>query len=188
MHVPERVETKDDFLRELTGFLPDIVISDYSMPRFDGLMTALRLSNSARPTIPVIMLTGSMNEDTAVACMKAGRATDYVIKEHTKRLGRRSRRDGEENRSGRKRPCASAGHDGAARQAACSLNGTVHIHLDDRRKTRDPYTADGGTSNAPHCGRPDRPRDGVLSGRGGGRPDRGGSPRPRQRFAIPSET
>ena len=63
-----RVETKDDFLRELEAFRPDIVISDYSMPRFDG-MTALRLSIAHDPTIPVIMLTGSMNEDTAVACM-----------------------------------------------------------------------------------------------------------------------
>ena len=80
-----RVETKDDFLRELEAFRPDIVVSDYSMPRFDG-MTALRLSIARDPMLPVILLTGSMNEDTAVACMKAG-ATDYVIKEHAKRLG-----------------------------------------------------------------------------------------------------
>ena len=36
--------------------------------------------------MPFIIVTGSMNEDTAVDCMKAG-AWDYVIKEHVKRLG-----------------------------------------------------------------------------------------------------
>ena len=65
----ERVETPEDFLRMLDEFVPDIVISDYSMPRFDGL-TALKLSLEKTPFTPFIILTGSMNEDTAVKCMK----------------------------------------------------------------------------------------------------------------------
>ncbi len=81
----ERVETPEDFLRMLDEFVPDIVISDYSMPRFDGL-TALKLSLEKTPFTPFIILTGSMNEDTAVECMKLG-ATNYVIQEHIKRLG-----------------------------------------------------------------------------------------------------
>jgi len=81
----ERVETPEDFLLMLDEFVPDIVISDYSMPRFDGL-TALKLSLEKTPFTPFIILTGSMNEDTAVKCMKLG-ATNYVIKEHIKRLG-----------------------------------------------------------------------------------------------------
>jgi two-component system, cell cycle sensor histidine kinase and response regulator CckA len=80
----KHVETKENYLRALETFIPDIVISDYSMPNFDG-MQALELASKHDPSLPVIILTGSMNEETAVECMKAG-ASDYVIKEHIKRL------------------------------------------------------------------------------------------------------
>jgi two-component system sensor kinase len=79
------VETGDDYLAALEEFQPDIIISDYKLPRFDGL-TALRLAQENAPLTPVIILTSAINEDTAVECMKRG-ATDYVIKEHIKRLG-----------------------------------------------------------------------------------------------------
>ncbi len=81
----ERVETEGDFLRALDEFKPDIIISDYSMPAFNG-MTALKLALERTPLIPCIIVTGSMNEDIAVDCMKAG-AANYVIKQHIKRLG-----------------------------------------------------------------------------------------------------
>ncbi|MDZ7721449.1 MAG: PAS domain S-box protein [candidate division KSB1 bacterium] len=79
------VETESDFLNALHTFQPQIIVSDYRMPEFDG-MRALELTLKHTPFTPFIMLTGSMNEDTAVECMKAG-AADYVIKEHIKRLG-----------------------------------------------------------------------------------------------------
>src|SRR5208282_6018596 len=79
-----RVDAEEAFIAALREFVPDIVISDYSMPAFDG-MTALRLARTRDPSLPFIILTGSMNEDTAVECMKAG-ASDYVIKEHMMRL------------------------------------------------------------------------------------------------------
>ena len=55
------------------------------MPRFSGL-TALKLALERAPLTPLIVVTGSLNEDTAVECMKAG-AANYVIKEQIKRLG-----------------------------------------------------------------------------------------------------
>ena len=79
-----RVDTRDAFLWALDDFNPDIIISDYAMPLFDG-MKALTLSRAHNPSRPFIILTGSMNEDTAVACMKAG-ATDYLIKGRISRL------------------------------------------------------------------------------------------------------
>ena len=79
------VDTREEYLAALSSFKPDIIISDYRMPRFDGL-TALRLALEHAPLTPVIILTSAMNEDTAVECMKTG-AADYVIKEHIKRLG-----------------------------------------------------------------------------------------------------
>ena len=80
-----RVETREHYLAALEEFQPDVIVSDYSMPHFDGL-TALKLALERVPLTPLIILTGSMNEDTAVECMKAG-ASNYVIKEHIKRLG-----------------------------------------------------------------------------------------------------
>lgn len=103
----QRVETREDYLKAIHDFQPDLIISDYRMPLFDGL-AALKLALEHAPMIPVIILTGAINEDTAVECMKAG-ATDYVIKEHIKRLGqavihaleekqlRQERRQAEEN-------------------------------------------------------------------------------------------
>jgi PAS domain S-box-containing protein len=81
----QRVETRQDFLTALDTFKPDLIISDYQMPRFDG-MTALTLSLERAPLTPVIVWTGSLNEDIAVECMKSG-ATNYVLKENIKRLG-----------------------------------------------------------------------------------------------------
>lgn len=79
------VDTEEDFILALEEFSPDLIISDYQMPSFDGL-SALQIAQEKSSLTPFIMLTGSMNEDTAVRCMKAG-ADDYVIKEHIKRLG-----------------------------------------------------------------------------------------------------
>ena len=79
------VETREDFLAALESFWPDIILSDYKLPHFDGL-AALQLTLELAPDIPFIIITGSINEDTAVTCMKAG-SWDYVLKEHIKRLG-----------------------------------------------------------------------------------------------------
>jgi putative two-component system response regulator len=79
------VETRHEYLAALREFLPDIILCDYSMPGFDGL-TALRLALEYSPETPFIMVTGSVTENVAVECMKAG-AWDYIIKEHIKRLG-----------------------------------------------------------------------------------------------------
>ena len=73
------VDTEPEFRKELNDFSPDIVISDYSMPAFDG-MTALKIARKYSPFIPFIVLTGSMNEETAVACMKlCDKRTDQKV-------------------------------------------------------------------------------------------------------------
>ncbi len=81
----EVVDNKTDFLNILESYLPDVIISDYNLPSFDGL-SALKIAQEICPQTPFIMVTGSINEDTAVECMKAG-ATDYVLKDSLKRLG-----------------------------------------------------------------------------------------------------
>ncbi len=79
------VETQEEFLDALKTFDPDLIVSDYSLPTFDG-MTALKLTLDRAPATPLIILTGSQNEDIAAACIKAG-AADYVLKDSIRRLG-----------------------------------------------------------------------------------------------------
>src|SRR5512142_1999586 len=86
----QRVETRQDYVDALASFDPILIISDYNLPTFDGL-SALELAKERAPEVPFIILTGSLDEDTAVECMKAG-AWDYVIKERIKRLGPAIRR------------------------------------------------------------------------------------------------
>ncbi len=80
-----RADTKIEFLKGLREFKPDLVISDYYLPNLDG-MTTFRMTRDFDPTIPFILVTGTLGEDTAVECMKAG-MTDYVMKEHLGRIG-----------------------------------------------------------------------------------------------------
>ncbi len=79
------VDNEQDYVAAIGSFRPDLIISDYSLPQFDGF-TALTLKNSLAPDIPFILVTGSVNEETAVDIMKAG-ADDYVIKDNLARLG-----------------------------------------------------------------------------------------------------
>jgi DNA-binding NtrC family response regulator len=79
------VDNKRDFLRELKDFSPDLVLSDYTMPRFTGL-EALDMVKEIAPSTPFIIITGSIDEETAVECMKAG-TVDYVIKNRPIRKG-----------------------------------------------------------------------------------------------------
>ncbi|MCR4347453.1 MAG: diguanylate cyclase [Sulfuricaulis sp.] len=82
--VCERVETADAMSAALDGQDWDIVISDFTMPRFNG-MEALRLVQQLKPDIPFIIVSGTIGEDRAVAAMKAG-AHDYIMKGNLARL------------------------------------------------------------------------------------------------------
>jgi PAS domain S-box-containing protein len=79
-----RVETRAQLVAALDEYRPTLVLSDYALPGFTG-MEALALTLERAPQTPFILLTGSTNEETAVACMKAG-AWDYVLKDRMSRL------------------------------------------------------------------------------------------------------
>src|SRR5690242_2538430 len=83
--VSQLVDDRESFLQSLDDFGPDVILSDYTLPRFDG-MAALSLARAKSPTIPFLIVTGSVNEETAVGCMKAG-ATDYLLKSNLARIG-----------------------------------------------------------------------------------------------------
>ena len=77
-------ETEPDFVLALKEFGPDLIVSDFSLPRFDG-MSALRLAQSIRPDVPFIFVSGTIGEEAAIRALTHG-ASDYVLKDNLTRL------------------------------------------------------------------------------------------------------
>jgi DNA-binding NarL/FixJ family response regulator len=82
---PSYVKDKVSYLKALDEFSPDIILSDYSLPSFDGL-SALKLAVKICPDVPFIFVSGALGEETAIELLKQG-ATDYVLKSRLSRLG-----------------------------------------------------------------------------------------------------
>lgn len=80
----QRVDAREDFLNELERQPPDLILSDSSLPSFDG-NAALALAQKKHPEIPFIFVTGTMGEEVAIETLKSG-ATDYVLKTRLSRL------------------------------------------------------------------------------------------------------
>ena len=80
-----RVDSEPGFREALRAFAPDIILSDHSLPAF-GASDALRIALLEVPDTPLIIVTGSLDEETAAEYIKAG-AADYVVKHHLERLG-----------------------------------------------------------------------------------------------------
>lgn len=79
-----RVETRDAFVRAINEFHPDIILSDYHLPDFNGML-ALEIVRCDHPDIPVVMVTGALSDVEAVELIHAG-ARDYVLKDRLARL------------------------------------------------------------------------------------------------------
>ena len=79
-----RVQTGADFMEALGRGDIDLVLSDYSLPAFDGI-SAMKLVQQEQPDLPVILVSGTLGEEQAVESLKSG-ATDYVLKEGLVRL------------------------------------------------------------------------------------------------------
>ena len=80
-----RVETRDAYVEQLEQHPPDMILSDYALPSFDGY-AALAIAKEKVPNIPFIFVTGTMGEEVAIETLKSG-ATDYVLKTRLARLG-----------------------------------------------------------------------------------------------------
>jgi PAS domain S-box-containing protein len=79
-----RVESREEFVRLLTDYKPQLILSDFSLRGFNGT-AALRLAQEACPDIPFILVTGVLGEEQAVEWLKMG-GTDVVLKQHLMRL------------------------------------------------------------------------------------------------------
>jgi DNA-binding NtrC family response regulator len=82
-HWPQ-MATEPDFLAQL-ALPPDIILADYTLPQFDAL-GALHCVQQRTPNVPVIMVTGDLSDEDAVACLKQG-AANYLLTERLGRLG-----------------------------------------------------------------------------------------------------
>jgi diguanylate cyclase (GGDEF)-like protein len=80
----DRVDSADQLSSALQHTHWDVVITDHNLPGFDSV-AALRMVRETGQDIPVIILSGTIGEDAAVAAMKSG-ANDYIMKDNLARL------------------------------------------------------------------------------------------------------
>ena len=79
-----RVDNEEAMRAALASSIWDIVVSDYSMPNFDGI-SALNVLKQFGSDIPFIIVSANIGEEIAVMAMKAG-AHDYIMKDKLARL------------------------------------------------------------------------------------------------------
>jgi signal transduction histidine kinase/FixJ family two-component response regulator len=101
-----RIESEGALRAALANSPWDIVISDYRLPRFDGL-AALAIVHKEDPDLPFILVSGAVGEELAVEAMRAG-AGDFVLKGHLLRLAPAVQRELQEAENRRERRRAEA--------------------------------------------------------------------------------
>jgi len=84
------VDTEPTYIEQLRQFGPQLVLSDYALPGYDG-MAALSAARQYAPNVPFIFVSGMIGEEVAIEALQRG-ATDYVIKDRLGRLGPAVRR------------------------------------------------------------------------------------------------
>jgi len=79
-----RVKTKEDFVAAIDEGGLDLILSDYSLPAFDG-RSALEIARARRPEIPFIFVSDAIGEEFAIETLKMG-ARDYILKDRLAKL------------------------------------------------------------------------------------------------------
>ncbi len=88
--IVHRVETEEAMRAALREFKPSIVLSDFTMPQFDG-PSALRIAQECAPEVPFVFVSGTIGEERAIEALHRG-AVDYILKTNLARLGPAVRR------------------------------------------------------------------------------------------------
>jgi formate hydrogenlyase transcriptional activator len=124
------VATLKAFERELGEFTPDVILSDYSLPGFNGI-EALEIAKQHSPGVPFVFVSGAIGEESAIGTLKDG-ATDYVLKQRLSRLVPAVRRAlGEaEERGARLEAEAALRHSEKRHRVLLEINNAVVTNLD----------------------------------------------------------
>ena len=117
-----RVDTEAGLIAALEGGTWDLIISDFSMPTFDGLK-AYEVFSREGHDIPFIFVSGAMGEERAVQAMKAG-ARDYILKGQLGRLNAAVQRELVEAERRRRARTAEAAKEKEQRRLAVALEAT----------------------------------------------------------------
>lgn len=80
----KRIDTPEEFEKELNSQHWDAILSDNALPRFDA-STALRQLQAKNKNIPFIIVSGTITDELAVNAMRNG-ANDYILKDNYSRL------------------------------------------------------------------------------------------------------
>lgn len=78
------VDTRDEFNEAIEKFRPDVILSDHGLPGFNS-REALKICVKERPSTPFILVTGTVSDEYAIACLRDG-ADDYILKSNLSRL------------------------------------------------------------------------------------------------------
>ncbi len=77
-------DDKENFIKQIKEFVPDLILSDYNLPGFSGI-EALEIKKELCPDVPFILVTGFLSEEEAVDKIKKG-VWDYILKDNYARL------------------------------------------------------------------------------------------------------
>jgi len=80
----KHVRSEFTFLNALHQQPFDMILVDFSLPRFDGI-SAVRAAKLCRPDVAVILISGVIGEDLAAETLNIG-ASDFVLKDRLDRL------------------------------------------------------------------------------------------------------
>jgi putative two-component system response regulator len=136
--VTRRVQTREAFAEAIGEFRPDIILSDYRLPLFDGI-SALAVAVIESPDVPFIFVSGAIGEELAIETLKGG-ATDYVYKDRLNQLSPAVNRALGEASEKRARKRAEDSLRDTLAKVQKVLDQTVSA-LSSVTEIRDPYTA-----------------------------------------------
>ena len=128
-----RVEREEEFREALLHWHPDVVLSDFTLPEFDG-MEALEIAAAVAPDIPFVFLSGTIGEERAIKALTCG-AVDYVLKSNPARIGPAVRRalEGVEQRLARRAAEHRVQHLSRVLQMLSGVNAAV-VRIANREK------------------------------------------------------
>ncbi len=72
----KRIETREELVQALKGSVPDIIVSDCTLPNFSGL-EALEIARAIKPEVPFIFFSGTIGEETRFSRCRRARLTTY---------------------------------------------------------------------------------------------------------------